>query len=165
MGAFMATGMAVSDLEKATAFYVDVLGLKKLQTVDLDEMKEQLLGTGKPGAPTLVLMEYKGRPKPPHDTESSKFVFYVRDAAATAAAIVDRGGRITREPSPYGENLVGLRRRPRRLPARAHPGAVEVIVTGELRATADELRRRAPAGWPSPRACARAPMCVPLPTP
>jgi predicted enzyme related to lactoylglutathione lyase len=53
-------------------------------------------------------MEHKGRPKPPHDTESSKLVFYVRDAAATAAAIVERGGRITREPSPYGENLVGF---------------------------------------------------------
>jgi predicted enzyme related to lactoylglutathione lyase len=108
MGAFMATGMAVSDLDKATSFYVDVLGLKKLQAVDLDEMREHLLGTGKPGAPTLVLMEYKHREVPPHDTESTKFVFYVRDAAATAAAIVDRGGRITREPSPYGDNLVGF---------------------------------------------------------
>ena len=38
----MATGIAVSDLEKATAFYVEVLGLKKLQAVDLDEMKEHL---------------------------------------------------------------------------------------------------------------------------
>jgi catechol 2,3-dioxygenase-like lactoylglutathione lyase family enzyme len=108
MGAFMATGMAVTDLEKATAFYVDVLGLKKLQEVDLDEMTEHLLGSGKPGAPTLVLMQYKGRPKPASDTEASKFVFYVRDAAATAQAVVDAGGRITREPQPYGDNLVGF---------------------------------------------------------
>ena len=36
MGAFMATGMSVSDLDKATSFYVEVLGLKKLQEVDLD---------------------------------------------------------------------------------------------------------------------------------
>lgn len=108
MGAFVATGMAVSDLEQATAFYVDVLGLKKLQAVDLDEMKEHLLGTGKPGAPTLVLMEYKDRPKPASDTEASKFVFYVRDAAATAAAVVEAGGRVTREPAPYGDNIVGF---------------------------------------------------------
>jgi predicted enzyme related to lactoylglutathione lyase len=53
-------------------------------------------------------MEYKGKPKPPHDTEATKFVFYVRDAAATAAAIVERGGKVTREPAPYGENLVGF---------------------------------------------------------
>jgi len=104
----VATGMAVSDLEKATSFYVEVLGLKKLQEVDLDEMKEHLLGSGKPGAPTLVLMEYKDRPKPASDTEASKFVFYVRDAAATAATIVERGGRITREPAPYGANIVGF---------------------------------------------------------
>jgi predicted enzyme related to lactoylglutathione lyase len=108
MGAFVATGMAVSDLEKATAFYVDVLGLQKLQAVDLDEMKEHLLGSGKPGAPTLVLMEYKDRPMPASDTEASKFVFYVRDATATAATIVERGGRITREPAPYGDNIVGF---------------------------------------------------------
>ena len=108
MGAFVATGMSVSDLEKATAFYVDVLGLQKLQEVDLDHMREHLLGTGKPGAPTLVLMEHKGRAKPPADTEATKFVFYVRDAAATAAKVVERGGRITREPAPYGENIVGF---------------------------------------------------------
>ena len=104
----MATGMAVSDLEKATAFYVDVLGLKQLQAVDLDHMREHLLGTGRPGAPTLVLMEYKAREKPPHDTDATKFVFYVRDAAATAATIVERGGRVTREPAPFGENIVGF---------------------------------------------------------
>lgn len=105
----MATGMAVSDLEKATAFYVDVLGLKKLGSYDLEHMREHLLGSGKPGAPTLVLMEYKGRAKPPADTEATKFVFYVRDAAATAQAAVERGGRITREPAPFdGGNLVGF---------------------------------------------------------
>jgi predicted enzyme related to lactoylglutathione lyase len=108
MGMFAATGIAVSDLEKASAFYADVLGLKKLSEVDLDEMREHLLGTGKPGAPTLVLMEHKHRATPPHDVESSKLVFYVRDAAATAAKVVERGGRITREPAPYGENLVGF---------------------------------------------------------
>lgn len=108
MGTFAATGIAVTDLEKATAFYVEVLGLKKLGSYDLDHMKEHLLGSGKPGAPTLVLMEYKGRPKPPQDTEATKFVFYVRDAAATAQAVVERGGRITREPAPFGDNLVGF---------------------------------------------------------
>ena len=108
MGAFVATGMAVGDLEKATAFYVEVLGLKKLQEVDLDERREHLLGSGKPGAPTLVLMEYKDRPKPASDTEASKFVFYVRDVAGTAATIVASGGRVTREPAPYGENLVAF---------------------------------------------------------
>lgn len=108
MGAFMATGMSVSDLEKATAFYVDVLGLKKLGRYDLDHMTEHLLGSGKPSAPTLVLMEHKGRPMPASDTDATKFVFYVRDAAATAAAIVERGGRITREPAPFGDNIVGF---------------------------------------------------------
>jgi predicted enzyme related to lactoylglutathione lyase len=108
MGAFMATGMSVSDLEKATAFYVEVLGLKKLGEYDLDHMREHLLGSGKPGAPTLVLMEHKGREKPASDTDATKFVFYVRDAAATAAAIVERGGRITREPAPFGDNIVGF---------------------------------------------------------
>lgn len=48
----MATGLAVSDLAKATAFYVDVLGLRQLH--------------------------------------------------------VERGGRITREPAPYGDNIVGF---------------------------------------------------------
>ena len=105
----MATGMSVSDLEKATAFYVEVLGLKKLGSYDLEHMREHLLGSGKPGAPTLVLMEHKGRAKPPSDTEATKFVFYVRDAVATAQAIVERGGRITREPAPFdGGNLVGF---------------------------------------------------------
>ena len=108
MGAFMATGMSVSDLDKATSFYVDVLGLKKLQAVDLDHMREHLLGTGKPGAPTLVLMEHKGRAKPVSDTEATKFVFYVRDAAGTAAAIVERGGRVTREASPFGDNIIAF---------------------------------------------------------
>jgi predicted enzyme related to lactoylglutathione lyase len=108
MGAFMATGMSVADLDKATSFYVDVLGLRKLQAVDLDHMKEHLLGTGKPGAPTLVLMEHKGRGKPVSDTDATKFVFYVRDAAATAAAIVERGGRITREAAPFGDNIIAF---------------------------------------------------------
>ena len=141
MGAFMATGMAVSDLEKATAFYVEVLGLKKLQAVDLDEMKEHLLGTGKPGAPTLVLMEYKGRPKPPHDTESIQVRVLRPDAAATAAAIVERGGRHHPRAVALRREPRRLRRRPRRLPPRAHPGAVEVIVTGEQRATRRRVRR------------------------
>ncbi len=108
MGVFMATGMSVSDLDKATAFYVDVLGLKKLQAMDLDHMKEHLLGSGKPGAPTLVLMEHKGREKPASDTEATKFVFYVRDAAGTAATIVEHGGRITREASPFGDNIIAF---------------------------------------------------------
>jgi lactoylglutathione lyase len=105
---FAATGAAVADLARATAFYVQVLGLKKLQTYDLDHMTEHLVGTGKPGAPTLVLMEYKGRDKPPHDTEATKFVFYVRDAAATAAAVEAAGGRITRPPTDFNGSLVGF---------------------------------------------------------
>ena len=105
---FAATGAAVSDLEKATAFYVEVFGMQKLQTYDLDHMNEHVLGSGKPGEASLVLMQYKNREKPPHDTEATKFVFYVRDAAATAAAVVSAGGRITREPAPFGDALVGF---------------------------------------------------------
>lgn len=105
---FAATGAAVSDLDKATAFYVEVFGMKKLQTFDLDDMHEHVLGSGKPGAPALVLMQYKGRPKPAHDTEATKFVFYVRNAVETAAAVVAAGGRITREPTEFEGSLVGF---------------------------------------------------------
>lgn len=104
---FAATGAAVSDLDKATA-YVEVFGLKKLQTFDLDDMHENILGSGKPGAPALLLMQYKNRAKPAHDTEATKFVFYVRDAAATAEAVVAAGGTITREPSEFEGSLVGF---------------------------------------------------------
>ena len=108
MSTFAATGAAVADLERATAFYVEVFGLRKLRTYDLDHMDEQLLGTGKPGEPALVLMQYKGREKPAHDTEATKFVFYVRDAAATVAAVVANGGRVTREPTEFGGALVAF---------------------------------------------------------
>ncbi len=105
---FAATGAAVSDLEKATAFYVEVFGMKKLQSFDLEDMNENILGSGKPGAAALVLMQYKNRAKPPHDTEATKFVFYVRDAAETAEAVVAAGGRITREPSAFEGSMVGF---------------------------------------------------------
>lgn len=129
MGTFSATGAAVADLERATAFYVDVFGMRKQQTYDLPHMVEHILGFGRRGEAALVLMEYKGRERPQHDPEATKFVFYVRDAAATAAAVTAAGGVVTTEPTEaagmggavvgFAQDLDGYVLELLQLPARA----------------------------------------------
>ncbi len=111
MTTFAATGMAVADLERSTAFYVAVFGMTKQQTYDLDHMTEHILGFEGRRGPGLVLMEYKGKAKPAHDTEATKFVFYVDDVATVATSIRDAGGRITYEPAAvpgFGGATIGF---------------------------------------------------------
>lgn len=94
-----AVGVSVDDLEKSAAFYTDVLGFKRLQTIKLDHMDEIIVGPER-GTP-VVLMQYKDGVKRDHAAFAGKLVFYVDDLGAVVAAIRDRGLEITREPAEY----------------------------------------------------------------
>lgn len=113
-------GIGVSDIQKSTKFYQDILGLDIIGTYDdvtVDNadgsdsfLNEVVLGySDKPGT-LLVLMNWPKDKK--YDGDNVKIVFEVEDAKEVMKKIKKAGGKIDREALPHYtiEGLVGLGR-------------------------------------------------------
>ena len=117
-------GIGVSNIEKSTKFYQDILGLNVIGTYDdvtVDNadgsksfLDEVVLGyKDKPGT-LLVLMNWPNDNKK-YDGDNTKIVFEVEDAKAVIEKIRRAGGKIDREATPHYTiegGLVGLGRDP-----------------------------------------------------
>ncbi|MDA9623440.1 VOC family protein [Rhodobiaceae bacterium] len=117
-------GIGVSNIEKSTKFYQDILGLDVIGTYDdvtVDNadgsesfLDEVVLGyKDKPGT-LLVLMNWPNDNKK-YDGDNTKIVFEVEDAKAVIEKIRKAGGKIDREATPHYTiegGLVGLGRDP-----------------------------------------------------
>jgi catechol 2,3-dioxygenase-like lactoylglutathione lyase family enzyme len=93
-----AVGIGVSDLERSTAFYRDVLGMQKVRTFELDYMDEVMLAHE--GRNAVILMHYKDGSVRNYRDNPVKLVFYVTDPAAVAAKVRADGLDVTHEPTP-----------------------------------------------------------------
>ncbi len=93
-----AVGIGVSDLERSTAFYRDVLGMRKVRTFELDYMDEVMLAHE--GRNAVILMHYKDGSVRNYRDNPVKLVFYVTDPAALAAKVRADGLEVTHEPTP-----------------------------------------------------------------
>jgi lactoylglutathione lyase len=109
-----AVGIGVSDLAKSTDFYVNVMGMQKIRTYNLDYMDEEVLGYPE-GESYIVLMHWTdGSPRNYKDLPI-KIVTRVKDPAALAAKIKAAGYEVTREPQPssqVGGAIVGFAKDP-----------------------------------------------------
>ena len=117
-------GIGVSNIEKSTKFYQDILSLDVIGTYDdvtVDNadgsesfLDEVVLGyNDKPGT-LLVLMNWPNDDKK-YDGDNTKIVFEVEDAKAVIEKIRKAGGKIDREATPHYTiegGLVGLGRDP-----------------------------------------------------
>jgi len=93
-----ATGIGVSDLERAARFYETALGMKRTMSFKLDHMDEIVLAHE--GRNAIVLMHWTDGSKPNYRDLPVKLVFYVTDPKAVAERIKAAGGSMTREPAP-----------------------------------------------------------------
>lgn len=109
-----AVGIGVSDLEKSRAFYMDVMGMEKIRTYELDYMNEIVLGY--PEAESyIVLMHWTDGSKRTYKDLPIKIVTRVKDPIALAAKIKAAGFEVTREPQPseqVGGATVGFAKDP-----------------------------------------------------
>ena len=117
-------GIGVSNIEKSTKFYQDILGLDIIGTYDditVDNadgsesfLDEVVLGyKNKPGT-LLVLMNWPNDNKK-YDGDIVKVVFEVENAKSVMEKIRKAGGKIDREATPHYTiegGLVGLGRDP-----------------------------------------------------
>ena len=115
-------GIGVSNIEKSTKFYQDILGLDIIGTYDditVDNkngsesfLDEVVLGyNNKPGT-LLVLMNWP-KDKKKYDGDNVKIVFEVENAKEVMKKIKKAGGKIDREALPHYTiegGLVGLGR-------------------------------------------------------
>jgi catechol 2,3-dioxygenase-like lactoylglutathione lyase family enzyme len=109
-----AMGIGVSDLQRSTSFYTEVLGLEVMRTYELGYIEEIVLGWPDSTGAVVVLMHWPDQPRR-YDGNDVKLVFYVDDPAAVIARIRERGGRIDREATPHEAvdgAIVGLGRDP-----------------------------------------------------
>lgn len=110
-----AVGIGVSDLQAATEFYRQILGLEVLRTYELGYLDEVVLGYADGGGTVLVLMHWPGDDDRRYDGSDVKNVFYVDDPVAVIERIRALGGQIDREATPHeavNGLLVGLGRDP-----------------------------------------------------
>jgi lactoylglutathione lyase len=108
-----AVGIGVSDLERSTAFYRDVLGMQLQRTFKLDHMDEVMLAHE--GRSAVVLMHYTDGSARSYRDNPVKLVFYVSDPAAIAAKVKAAGWPVTHEPAPntaMGGLVIGMAKDP-----------------------------------------------------
>lgn len=109
-----AVGIGVSDLERSTDFYVNVMGMEKVRTYELSYMNEVLLRYPD-GESYIVLMHWIDGSNPNYKDLPIKLVTRVKDPAALAAKIKAAGFEVTREPQPsdqVGGAIVGFAKDP-----------------------------------------------------
>jgi lactoylglutathione lyase len=94
-----AVGIGVSDLQKSTDFYVNVMGMEKVRTYELDYMNEVLLRY--PGNESyIVLMHWTDGSDPNYKNLPIKIVSRVENPVALQEKIRAAGYEITREYTP-----------------------------------------------------------------
>ncbi|MCW8194855.1 hypothetical protein F6455_08655 [Proteobacteria bacterium 005FR1] len=91
-----AMGIGVSDLEKSTSFYTDIIGMKKLMTLEPSYMVENVMGFEGRGA-ALLLMHFTDGSNPNCRDNPVKVVIYVPDAKAIVEKARSAGHEIYRE--------------------------------------------------------------------
>ena len=96
-----AIGIAVSELDSSAAFYTKMLGMVELQTIELPNMKEVVLGFKGSRSASVILMQYTDDSNPNCKNNPVKLVFYVADVKATLEAIRDANYRVTHEATEY----------------------------------------------------------------
>lgn len=109
-----AVGIGVTDLEKSTDFYVNVMGMEKVRTYELSYMNEVLLRYPD-GESYIVLMHWIDGSNPNYKNLPIKIVTRVKDPVALAAKIKAAGFEVTREPQPsdqVGGSIVGFAKDP-----------------------------------------------------
>jgi lactoylglutathione lyase len=109
-----AVGIGVSDLQKSTDFYINVMGMQKIKTYELEALNEVVLGYPE-GESYIVLMNWHDGTKRNYKDLPVKVVTRTKDPAALAAKIKAAGFTVTREPSPsaqVGNAIVGLAKDP-----------------------------------------------------
>jgi len=109
-----AVGIGVSDLQKSTDFYVNVMGMQKIRSYHLDYMDEEVLGYPD-GESYIVLMHWTDKSKRNYKDLPVKVVTRTKDPAALQAKIKAAGYQITREYAPsaqVGGSSVGLAKDP-----------------------------------------------------
>jgi lactoylglutathione lyase len=110
-----AIGIGVSDLRRSAEFYMNVLGMKQLQTFKLPHMDEIVLGLEGSRGSAIVLMHWTDGSARNYQDLPIKLVFYVPDPKAVAQRIRDAGMEIVREPTPVpalGNAMVGFAKDP-----------------------------------------------------
>jgi lactoylglutathione lyase len=110
-----AVGIAVSELDTSAPFYTGPLGMVELQTIDLPNMKEIVLGFEGVRSAAVILMMYTDGTEFRGDNKPAKLVFYVADAGATLDAIREAGFVVEREATAVpsmGGALIGFARDP-----------------------------------------------------
>lgn len=109
-----AVGIGVTDLDKSTDFYVNVMGMEKVRTYELSYMNEVLLRYPD-GESYIVLMHWIDGSNPNYKNLPIKIVTRVKDPSALAAKIKAAGFEVTREPQPseaVGGAIVGFAKDP-----------------------------------------------------
>ena len=110
-----AVGIGVADLARSAAFYVDVLGMKQLQTFHVGDLDEVVVGFPQAPSAVVVLMHWQNDATRKYDGTNVKLVFDVDDPAAVLARIRARGGKVERDATPIevlNGRIVGLGRDP-----------------------------------------------------
>lgn len=95
-------GLGVSDLDKATTFYRDILGMAVDKQVERDDRTETVLrfaGTTK--GSSVTLMHYTDGSEHNYANASAKVVFYVPDVNALVTKERDAGSKIILEPTQF----------------------------------------------------------------
>ena len=109
-----AVGIGVTDLQRSTDFYVNVMGMEKVRTYELSYMNEVLLRYPD-GESYLVLMHWIDGSNPTYKDLPIKLVTRVKDPVALAAKIKAAGFQVTREPQAsdqVGGAIVGFAKDP-----------------------------------------------------
>lgn len=106
---FAFTKIIVRDVEGSVDFYGKVLGLKLVQTVELEGLVEKLLAApGQEAGPFLVLYhEYEGAPLR-HGNAWGPIGYQVADVDATYAVALAAGGQADMEPFNYEDIRIAM---------------------------------------------------------
>jgi len=108
----MGVGLNVANLEKSTAFYTEVFGMKTMQTYADDNIEENIMGFPEGGATatTLVLAYHKDHLPPP--TKGARIIFNSKDASAIINKGLSLGATLVRNPEEIAslKIIVGVMR-------------------------------------------------------
>ena len=108
-----AFGIGVSDLEKSADYYVNVLGMTRMETYKLAHMDEIIVGFPKSAA--VALMHWTDGSNPSYRDLPIKLVFTVPDAAAIIARVREAGYQVVAEPvlmPAFGNMTIGFAKDP-----------------------------------------------------
>ncbi|MGI9220409.1 MAG: VOC family protein [Woeseiaceae bacterium] len=95
-----AVGIPVTDLDASAAFFTSILGMVELQTIEIDVMKQVVLGFEGVRGPSVLLMSYTDGRDVDCKDNPMKLVFYVPDIVAAVETARSADYSIDTEPTP-----------------------------------------------------------------